>query len=120
MPVQFPHYLFVAQQIGVEVIQTTPVKCRRALAGQGFEAPVDRISKTQPAKSQQVETACADLIGSLKNLMDGLGPPSAEFTGGALAIVEGGEEARVFAAAEVIVPCQRRPRLLFVDNKRLQ
>src|SRR5690349_12884340 len=101
-------------------MQTASVNQRCALPGQGFEAPVDRVSKTQPAKTEQVEVACSDLIGSLKNLRYRAGPAPAKLTGRPLAIIEGGEEGRIFSAPEVIVPFQRRPKLHVFDSKQLQ
>jgi hypothetical protein len=55
-----PSHLVVADASGVEMIQLTPVRPRRAPARDGIEMPVDRVAERDISVSQQIEPAATE------------------------------------------------------------
>ena len=79
MPVKFPDDLLVAEEICIQVVQSTPVNQRSTLAGNRFQMPVDRCPKVEITKGQQIKIAFRDTIGSIDDLFFRLGPTTSKF-----------------------------------------
>src|SRR5689334_2650510 len=91
MPVQLPDQLMIADQSGVEVIDSAPVHRRRALGGERLQMPVDRLV----AKSfvpEQIEPPATYRVRAGDNPLCFVRPTSTELADGGLTIVEAGDE----------------------------
>ncbi len=52
MPIEFPRHFLIACNFRIEKVDLTPMNQRSALTGDRFEAPINRMSKTEIGKSQ--------------------------------------------------------------------
>src|SRR5215472_7394182 len=68
VPVKFPCDFFIAERLGIKVIETAPVNERGSFTGDGFQMPVDRMSEAQIAKRQKVKATLSYSISPLKDV----------------------------------------------------
>src|SRR6185312_7436830 len=108
MTIQLPNYLLVAANLRVQVIDAGPMREGRALAGDRFQAPVDRnrraerLAEVETLEAKQIKLAGDDAVGCCHDLRFRSRPPAAHLCNQTLGLIEACEKRWISSRAKML------------------